>query len=62
MVMKVAVELVLKHHFNNHAICRGDCWCRLKKMSGDELAQEKLKYQCKEKNNVLYLQVKDIFE
>jgi hypothetical protein len=59
-VMKKAVESVLEHHFNNHSLC-GD-WCRLKKLAGDELEQEKLKYRCKEKNKQFYLQVKKIFE
>jgi hypothetical protein len=58
--MKKAIESVLEHHFNNHSLC-GE-WCKVRNLEGPERQEVMLKYRCKEKNVVFYLQVKALFD
>ena len=41
-VMKLVIESVLEHHFNNHSKC-GE-WCLVKKLKGKELEEAMLNY------------------
>jgi hypothetical protein len=59
-VLRMAIESVLEHHFNNHSLCEE--WCKVKNLEGPERQEAMLKYRCKQKNAFLYLQVKELFE
>lgn len=57
---KNAVQAVLNHHFNDHALCGN--WCQAKNLTLVELSTKGLKYHDKLKDNNMYLMFKKVHD